>query len=457
MRKILPLLLSASTLVAGPFGTDSGAPSFTGLGAASLQESQENTQPRLRVLLRNDRTERPVTDELRASFSPELQRRVAFLFEDEGILELADRVLEAAPGAGPGEVILAPQDTGSSHHLRGRVVLARDTLFQMNRPGEEPTPRQVQRADQGFRNTAAHELGHTLQYRLYGGWLPEVDYASREFMAVQDNSHWTGKETSQTSAWCEGFAEAVAAVFAEDERISRFAFRRVVIMGIKKPRPPHRLDNVEGFVANALYDFWGGDRGSRQFQNTLETLDLESQATRRTERHNSIGEYLREHLARFPEDHLRWELALRANSMLQEPTWIYSSDLSGEQTQDQATLEAGLEKISASLGADRTAKAISGLLQEGGPLPPVQQLLRDLVLRVRAQIQSGEPVFEAGIAGGDDPETMPFEDLAKLVSNAQAAEKALFQRYGYDFHPQVKEAKALREKLEGIYRRRGGR
>ncbi|WP_410657013.1 hypothetical protein [Amycolatopsis sp. lyj-112] len=54
-----------------------------------------------------------------------------------------------------------------------------------------------------------HEAGHWLQWQLYGRDFPEVDRC---------NPHYVEKSSSESCAWTEGFADAVAAYALGDYR-----------------------------------------------------------------------------------------------------------------------------------------------------------------------------------------------------------------------------------------------
>jgi hypothetical protein len=388
----------------------------------------------------------PLTQEIFQQLYPEIQEKILLLQKDPGVQELARLTATISPNDVRSiKVVLAPGESQVSHFNRRFIVLTRDLL--VHPPRREPETQEIRQARKlGFLRTLCHEIGHALAFRLYQGWLPKVDYKSREFMSSDLGGHWISKETSRTSAWSEGFAEAIATRFAQDKRISVHASRRIIYYGIGKPRSPYRLESVEGFVASTLFDFWGPRGEQEAFEHTLDVLAIKELWNRDGERHKNFTRYLSEHLGQFPQDNLRWELTMQANTLLQ-----------GGASRDLPPPLAGILKLARSYSKERVAQAIQSVLREGGDLGSATSAMKRITARTQKLHQEKQPVFQALAIGGDRFQTMPLAELKKAVSRARAVERGLFQQYGYDFAPQVKEAKARRMELEKVYQRRGGR
>lgn len=402
------------------------------------------------------RAHHPMTRGEYRSLSTAFRSAADTLLSDEAIVTVAERVARASGRVVPIDCALSATSR-TSHFDHVRIVLGPDTVDPDRGQAPTTSARTRKLRERAFRNTVIHELGHALQHRLYGGWLPEIDYRSTEFANTDSGGHWFDKETVPASAWCEGFAEGLAAFLGEDERIGVFSGRRLVYYGIREPRPSSRLERIEGHVAFQLHDFWLPRGTTAHLDRTLDVLRLSSPAATRTERHGTFHAYVFEHLSRYPEDALRWELVGRANSLLRDGL-IAGPSLPAEVAAQADALRKGLASLGAKVGVDRAAQAIQAWLASGGEATgPVAVILSGIEAMARRLAGTDAPVFVVPGSGGEDYETMPLAELEKIVDNARRDFDNWFQTYGYDFHPRCKEAKERWKKLEAILVRRRGR
>ncbi|MBI4865666.1 MAG: hypothetical protein HY816_01825 [Candidatus Wallbacteria bacterium] len=385
------------------------------------------------------------------------RERLDWIRNDPLVLDLARRVTNVWPkNPIPPVIVLSGTEKGA-YFNHSFVVLGQGVMGAP--PGQrDDSARGQKRRREAFRNTVLHELGHFLQFRLYSSWLPPVDYSTRELANSDSPEHWFDKETTLGSAWTEGFAEALAAFLGSDERIEEFRYRRPVYYGIRNPREPHRLATIEGHVAFALYDFWGPKGQSKAFERTLAVLRLSDHRAQRTEHHGTFDAYLAEHLQSSPEDAVRWELVLRANSLMQEGAAIRAGAMEVGKADALSALSKGLAELAARHGVDRVSQGIVSALREpGGVSEQPQAALAAVRAAVTRLAAAGQAVFTVPESGGATYETMPIAELEKAVQGAHTEFDTWFRHYGYDFHPKVREAKERWQKLEAILVRRRGK
>ncbi|MGW7285801.1 metalloprotease [Streptomyces sp. NPDC054847] len=102
------------------------------------------------------------------------------------------------------------------------------------------------------KHTILHEAGHWLQYQLYGDWWPEVTGC---------NPHFVEKKSSDTCAWTEGFADAVAAYALNDYRYVSEDGGSVSFLNDSTTPGWAEGDEVQGRVSSSLLDLWADADG----------------------------------------------------------------------------------------------------------------------------------------------------------------------------------------------------
>ncbi|UUV32717.1 metalloprotease [Amycolatopsis roodepoortensis] len=95
-----------------------------------------------------------------------------------------------------------------------------------------------------------HEAGHWLQWQLYGRDFPVVDNC---------NPHYVEKHSSESCAWTEGFADAVAAYALGDYRYVRDDGTSVSFENDGPTPGWDDGDTVQGRVGSSLLDLWVPD------------------------------------------------------------------------------------------------------------------------------------------------------------------------------------------------------
>lgn len=95
-----------------------------------------------------------------------------------------------------------------------------------------------------------HEAGHWLQWQLYGRDFPMVDNC---------NPHYVEKHSSESCAWTEGFADAVAAYALGDYRYVRDDGTSVSFENDGPTPGWDDGDTVQGRVGSSLLDLWAPD------------------------------------------------------------------------------------------------------------------------------------------------------------------------------------------------------
>lgn len=387
----------------------------------------------------------PLTEARRAGLAGDWRTKVDLLLQDPEIQQVARRAATAWDRLEPIRVVLSPT-SGVAYFSRPMIVL------RSNYMGPGADPRKVLAA---FKGTIVHEMGHCLMYRLYRSWLPEVRYESTEFLGSDSDAHYFDKVTTESTAWCEGFAEGLAAHLVEDPRIQEFRYRRTVYWGVRNPRDTASLRRIEGWAAFLVHDFWGPRASRERLDRSLEVIRVRDAGRRQPELHPDVLGYVREHLRQFPEDSLRWSLVLQANSLLQlSAAGFLDPDAAG--AADVGVLESGLRDLAVRSGGLPTSLAAWQVAIEGRPLGTPARVLARVDALAAARKASGKPVFEILGADPDDLERMPLDELRRATRNAELDFRDQLQAIGYDFHPRVKEAKERWLALKAVLERRGG-